>query len=46
MFEVLWKAGDKSWMSYDQVKELNLLLPYLELLGYEKIEELTDIGSG
>ncbi|KAG6887325.1 hypothetical protein C0995_016171 [Termitomyces sp. Mi166 len=33
IFEVLWKAGDKSWMSYDQVKELILLVPHLKLLG-------------
>ena len=46
MFEVLWKAGNKSWMNYNQVKELNLLLPYLELLGYKRIEELTEEGSG
>ncbi|KAG5350007.1 hypothetical protein C0989_000724 [Termitomyces sp. Mn162] len=42
MFEVLWKAGDKSWMSYDQVKDPNLLVPYLELLGLQTIEELKD----
>ncbi|KNZ73139.1 hypothetical protein J132_01051, partial [Termitomyces sp. J132] len=42
MFEVLWKAGDKSWMSYDQVKDPNLLAPYLELLGLQTIEELKD----
>ncbi|KAG5725093.1 hypothetical protein E4T56_gene10261 [Termitomyces sp. T112] len=46
MFEVLWKAGDRSWMTYEQVKELNLLEPYLELLGYEKIEELIDVRTG
>ena len=46
MFEVLWKAGDKSWMTYDQVKELNLIVPYLELLGLETIQELTDQGKG
>ncbi|KAG6870467.1 hypothetical protein C0995_012797, partial [Termitomyces sp. Mi166 len=33
-------------MSYDQVKELNLLVPYLKLLGYEKIEELIKSGTG
>ena len=32
--------------SCDQVWELNLLLPYLELLGLEKIKELTDKGTG
>ncbi|KAG6859831.1 hypothetical protein C0995_003308, partial [Termitomyces sp. Mi166 len=46
MFEVLWKAGDKSWMNYEQVRELDLLTPYLELLGLEKIEDLTDKEVG
>ncbi|KAG6887482.1 hypothetical protein C0995_014926 [Termitomyces sp. Mi166 len=42
MFEVLWKAEDKLWINFEQVKELNLLTPYLELLGYEKIKDLID----
>lgn len=46
MFEVLWKAGDRSWMSYEQVRDLNLLSPYLELVGVEKIEDLIDARSG
>ncbi|KAG6913399.1 hypothetical protein DXG01_007104 [Tephrocybe rancida] len=45
MFEVLWKAGNKTWMSYEQVNELNLLEPYLELVGIETISELID-GNG
>lgn len=45
LFEVLWKAGNKSWMTYKQVRDLNLLVPYLELLGHEKIEELIEIGT-
>ncbi|KAG6893837.1 hypothetical protein C0992_008485 [Termitomyces sp. T32_za158] len=45
MFEVLWLAGDKTWMNYEQVKELNLVEPYLELLGIEDIQHLPD-GSG
>ncbi|KNZ78039.1 hypothetical protein J132_02623, partial [Termitomyces sp. J132] len=46
MSKVPWKAGDKYWMSYKQVKDLNLLVPYLELLGFETIKELTDKGNG
>ncbi|KAG5335679.1 hypothetical protein C0989_000752, partial [Termitomyces sp. Mn162] len=46
MFELLWKAGDKLWMSYNQVKELELLVPYLEFLGHKKIEELIESGTG
>ncbi|KAG6883542.1 hypothetical protein C0993_005588 [Termitomyces sp. T159_Od127] len=46
MFEVLWTAGDKTWMSYEQANELNLLDPYLELLRVEDIHHLVDrLGS-
>ncbi|KAG6905605.1 hypothetical protein DXG01_001725 [Tephrocybe rancida] len=45
MFEVLWKAGNKTWMSYEQVNKLNLLELYLELVGIEMISELID-GNG
>ncbi|KAG6880575.1 hypothetical protein C0993_005710, partial [Termitomyces sp. T159_Od127] len=33
IFEVLWHPGDKTWLTYDQVKDLNLLQPYLEAQG-------------
>ncbi|KAF8071827.1 hypothetical protein FPV67DRAFT_1447308 [Lyophyllum atratum] len=42
MFEVLWKAGDKTWMPHSQVVELHLLDPYLEALGLESISELEE----
>ncbi|KAG5641464.1 hypothetical protein H0H81_011174, partial [Sphagnurus paluster] len=45
IFEVLWKAGDKSWMSYQQVVDLNLLEPYLEALGLGDIAEVSG-GTG
>ncbi|KAG6912538.1 hypothetical protein DXG01_013936 [Tephrocybe rancida] len=45
MFEVLWKAGDKTWMSHSQVIDLNLLAPYLELLGLDEISQLEE-GTG
>ncbi|KAG5729291.1 hypothetical protein E4T56_gene8069 [Termitomyces sp. T112] len=45
MFEVLWKAEDWSWMTYEQVKELNLIKSYLKLLEYKKIEELINIRT-
>ncbi|KAG6884105.1 hypothetical protein C0993_001404, partial [Termitomyces sp. T159_Od127] len=40
MFEVLWKAGDRTWMSYEQVVDLEILTPYLDLLGIESIAKL------
>ncbi|KNZ74109.1 hypothetical protein J132_07996 [Termitomyces sp. J132] len=46
MYEVLWATRDKSWMTNEEVEELNLLIPYLELLGLEKIEDLVDKGTG
>ncbi|KAG6841115.1 hypothetical protein H0H87_011126, partial [Tephrocybe sp. NHM501043] len=45
IFEVLWRAGDRTWMPYDQVKELDLLQPYLEVQGVETIANLP-VGKG
>jgi transposase InsO family protein len=42
LFEVLWKAGDKTWLPYHQVKDLNILEPYLEASGVEAILELSE----
>ncbi|KAG6863998.1 hypothetical protein C0993_009667, partial [Termitomyces sp. T159_Od127] len=42
MFEVLWKSGDRTWMSYHQVEELDLLPAYLDLLEVESIADLPD----
>ncbi|KAG6874924.1 hypothetical protein C0993_011608 [Termitomyces sp. T159_Od127] len=40
IFEVLWRAGDKTWLPYDQVRELDILAPYLEARDVENIHEL------
>lgn len=40
IFEVLWHPGDKTWLTYDQVQDLNLLQPYLEAQGVSDIAEL------
>ncbi|KAG6896122.1 hypothetical protein C0992_010197 [Termitomyces sp. T32_za158] len=40
IFEVLWRAGDKTWLPYNQVQELDILSPYLEAQGVENIHEL------
>ncbi|KAG6883904.1 hypothetical protein C0993_002932 [Termitomyces sp. T159_Od127] len=45
LFEVLWHPGDKTWMTYDQVQDLNLLQPYLEAQGVSNISELP-AGTG
>lgn len=45
MFEVLWKAGDKTWMDLAQVRELKLLDAYLEVLGVDSVADLSD-GTG
>ncbi|KNZ71894.1 hypothetical protein J132_05719 [Termitomyces sp. J132] len=40
LFEVLWKAGDKTWMTAEQAKDLHLLDAYLELIGMEDLANL------
>ena len=40
IFEVLWKLGDITWISYAQIRDLNLLEPYLEALGADGIANL------
>ncbi|KNZ81970.1 hypothetical protein J132_09291, partial [Termitomyces sp. J132] len=40
IFEVLWHAGNKTWLPYDQVRELDLLSPYFDAQGNNKISEL------
>ena len=39
-FQILWKAGDKSWASYQEVAHLNALKQYCELMGVEDASEL------
>ena len=40
MFEVEWKAGDRTWLPYDTVKELVALKDYLDELGIGSVAEL------
>ena len=45
VFEILWKSGDVTWMPYFQIKELQALEVYLELLGVDEISKLPE-GKG
>ncbi|KAG2118472.1 hypothetical protein DEU56DRAFT_139727 [Suillus clintonianus] len=40
-----WRAGDVTWLTYDQVSHLDALGEYLDLLGHTNISELT-AGNG
>lgn len=41
IFEVLWYPGrKKTWLAYDQVRDLNLLQPYLEVQEVSNINDL------
>lgn len=40
MFEVLWKLGDKTWMPYEQAKQLHALTEYLEAVGISDVKSL------
>ena len=40
VFEVLWKAGDITWLPYLQIEHLNALKEYLDLQGVENINIL------
>ncbi|KAG0698651.1 hypothetical protein DFH29DRAFT_877877 [Suillus ampliporus] len=42
MFEVKWKAGDATWLLFDQVDHLGALREYLDVLGVDDISDLTD----
>ena len=39
-FQILWKAGDKSWATYKEVAHLNALDWYCELMGVKSAAEL------
>ena len=39
-FQILWKAGDKTWASYREVAHLNALDRYCELMGVENVSKL------
>ncbi|KAF9641902.1 hypothetical protein BDM02DRAFT_3074218, partial [Thelephora ganbajun] len=39
-FQILWKAGDKSWAPYREVAHLNALDQYCELMGVKDVSQL------
>ena len=39
-FQVLWKAGDKTWVQYCEVTHLNALDHYCKLMGVKDVSEL------
>ena len=41
-FEVLWKAGDKSWARYEELKGLNAMDAYLEACGVKRANDLPE----
>src|SRR6202789_1347675 len=45
MFEIIWKSGDTTWMPYYQIKHLQALETYLELLGVNHASNLP-LGKG
>jgi hypothetical protein len=45
-FQILWKAGDRSWASYNEVAHLNALKQYCELMGVEEVAELPPNTGG
>jgi len=40
MFEILWNSGDKTWFSYEEIKDIEPLESYLEAMGVGKIGDL------
>lgn len=45
MFEVRWKAGDITWLPYEQVDHLGALREYFDVLGVDDMSALAD-GNG
>jgi hypothetical protein len=39
-FQILWRAGDRSWATYREVAHLNALDRYCELMGVKTVAEL------
>ena len=39
-FQILWKAGDRTWANYREVAHLNMLDQYCELMGVKNAAEL------
>ncbi|KAI5986289.1 hypothetical protein EDC04DRAFT_1557970 [Pisolithus marmoratus] len=46
MFEILWMAGDKTWLPYDDISHLKALADYFEVIGVDGIGNLKDTGDG
>ena len=44
-FEILWKSGDVTWLSYYQITHLQALTDYLGLMGVNQISKLLN-GHG
>lgn len=40
LFHLLWKDGEKSWLSYPKIKHLTVLSDYLDSMGAENITQL------
>jgi hypothetical protein len=40
IFEILWKSGDVTWIPHYQIKHLQALEAYLELMGVEDVSKL------
>lgn len=45
MFKVRWKAGDITWLPYEQVDHLGALREYFDVLGVDDVSALAD-GNG
>jgi transposase InsO family protein len=45
VFEILWKSGDVTWMPHYQIRHLQALESYLELMGVDVVSKLTT-GKG
>ena len=45
IFEILWKSGDVTWMPYYQIRHLQALDTYLELMGVDSASKLAT-GKG
>jgi len=41
LFEVKWKAGDVTWLPYNQVSDLPAFGTYLDLVGTDNISSLS-----
>src|SRR6202000_3092861 len=39
-FQIVWKAGDRTWATYREVAHLNALDPYCELMGVDTVANL------